>query len=67
MLVVCGRRFFLRSWSFAGSAMGLLGLGLLLMFGAKPSKSGFLCMLGGCGRIVVAAKMYMWGSPLPPT
>ena len=52
MLVVCGRRFFLRSWGFSGSAMGLLGFGLLLMFGAKPSKSGFLCILGGgCGRI----------------
>ena len=36
--------------------MGLLGFGLLLMFGAKPGKSGCLCILeGGCGRIVAAA------------
>ena len=47
MLVVCGRRFFLRSWSLSGSAMGLLGFGLLLVFGAKPSKSRCLCILGG--------------------
>ena len=33
-----------RSWSISGSAMGLLGVGLLLMFGAKPSKNGFLCI-----------------------
>ena len=52
MLVVCGRRFFLRSWSFSGSAMGLLGFGLLLIFGAK---AGFYVYWGGCGRIVVAA------------